>query len=59
MGESVFQKQPWEVSYKKRCSQKFRKIHRKTPVPETLFHKVAGDTPATLLKRVPDTGVFL
>ena len=24
------------------CSLKFRKIHRKTPVPETLFYKVAG-----------------
>ena len=26
-----------EVFCKKKCSQKFRKIHRKTPVPETLF----------------------
>ena len=26
-----------EVICKKRCSLKFRKIHRKTPVPETLF----------------------
>ena len=25
------QKQPPEVFYKKRCSEKFRKIHRKTP----------------------------
>ena len=31
------QKQPPEVFCKKRCSQKFRKIHRKTPVPESLF----------------------
>ena len=31
------------------CSQKFRKIYRKTPVPET-FNKVAGLRPATLLK---------
>ena len=29
-----YQKQPPEVFYKKRCLQKFRKIHRKTPVPE-------------------------
>ena len=33
------QKQPPEVFYKKRCSLKFRKIHRKTPVPESLFKK--------------------
>ena len=26
----------------KRCSKKFRKIHRKTPVQEPLFNKVAG-----------------
>ena len=31
------QKQPPKVFFKKRCSQKFRKIHRKTPVPEPLF----------------------
>ena len=34
---SEFQKQPREVFYKKRCSQKFHKIHRKTPVPKSLF----------------------
>ena len=32
-----FQKQPSDVFYKKRCSLKFRKLHRKTPVPESLF----------------------
>ena len=31
------QKQPPEVLYEKRCSQKFHKIHRKMPVPESLF----------------------
>ena len=30
-------KEPLELFYKKRCSQKFHKIHRKTPVPESLF----------------------
>ena len=45
------QKQPPEVFCKKRCSWKFRKIHRKTPVPESLFNKVAGLRPATLLKK--------
>ena len=32
-----FQKQPPEVFYEKRCFKKFRKIHEKTPVPESLF----------------------
>ena len=45
-------KQPPEVFYNKSRSQKFRKIHRKTPVPESLFfNKVAGLRPATLLKK--------
>ena len=30
-------KQPPEVFFKKRCSQKFRKIYRKTRVPESLY----------------------
>ena len=30
-------KQPPEIFYKKRCSQKFRKIHNERPVPEPLF----------------------
>ena len=29
--------QPAEVFFKKKCSQKLRKIHRKTLVPESLF----------------------
>ena len=33
----LFQKQPPEMFYKKRCSKKFRKIQRKTSVPEHLF----------------------
>ena len=33
----LVQKQPPEVFYKKTCSQKFHKIHRKTPVPESVF----------------------
>ena len=33
----VFQKQPSGGALQKRCSQKFRKIHRKIPVPETLL----------------------
>ena len=39
----------------KKCSHKFRKIHRKTktPVRESLFNKVVGLRPATLLKKRP------
>ena len=43
----------------KRCSKKFRKIHRKTPVPEPLFNKASGPRLVTLLKRGSSTGVFL
>ena len=43
----------------KRCSQKFNKVHRKTPVPESLFkYEVAALRPATLLKRDSGTGVL-
>ena len=37
-----FQKQPPEVFRKKSYSQKFRNIHKKTPVFESLFNKVTG-----------------
>ena len=43
---------------KTRCSQKFRKIHKKTPVSESLFNNVAGLWPVTLLKKGSDIGVF-
>ena len=36
------QKQSPEVLCKKKCSYKFRRIHRKTPVPQSLLNKVAG-----------------
>ena len=41
-GFSYFQKQPPEVFYEKRCSYKFHKIYRKTPVPKSLFAKDSG-----------------
>ena len=44
---SSYQKQPPEVFGKKRCSQKFRKIYQKTPVPESLFEP----QPATLFEK--------
>ena len=57
---SKTQKRPPKVLCKKMCSQKFRKIkesylldkvHRETPVPKSLFNKVAGLRPATSLKK--------
>ena len=45
------EKQAPEMFCKKRCSQKFRKINRKTPVPEPqTFNKVPGQA-CTLLKQ--------
>ena len=38
----IFQKQPPEVFYKKVVLKNFRNIHRKTPVLESLFNKVAS-----------------
>ena len=34
MSKANLTKQPTEVFFKKRCSEKFCKIHKKTPVPE-------------------------
>ena len=45
------QKPPSEVFYKKACSLKYRKIHSKTPLPESLFNKAAGLRPSTILKK--------
>ena len=42
----------------KRCSYKFRKIHSKTPVPESLFNKVAGLRPVNLTKKETLAQVF-
>ena len=36
----------------------FGKIHKKTPVPESLFNKVTGLYPATLLKEKTPIEVF-
>ena len=38
----MFQKQPLEVFYKKKWSQKIPKIYRKTPESESIFPKIAG-----------------
>ena len=39
--------------------QKFRNIHRKTPVFKSLFNEVTGLRTANFLKRDSNTGVFL
>ena len=48
-----------KVFHKKNCSYKFRNIHRKTPVLESFLIKMQAFRPATLLKRVSNTGIFL
>ena len=40
----MVQKQPPELFYEKRCSQKFRKIYRKTPVPGSLRNFIKKET---------------
>ena len=46
----LVQKQPQQVFCKKRCSQKFSKIHRKTSCARVSYKKVVGLRPSTLLK---------
>ena len=52
------QKQPLEVFCGKTFSYKIQKFHKKTPMLESLFNKVAGLRPATSLKRSSNTAVF-
>ena len=51
------QKQPYVDVFQNKCSKRFRNIHRKTPVLESLFNKVADLV--FLLKRDSETAVFL
>ena len=44
---------------KKRCSSKFRKFDRKTPVLESLFNEVAGLWGCHFIKRKSIRDVFL
>ena len=53
------QKQPFADVIQNRCSQKFRKFHRKTSALESLFNKVVDLRPATLIKRDTNTGFSL
>ena len=47
----VIQEQPPEMFYKKSYSYIFRSIHRKTPVLESLFNKVAGLKTRNFIKK--------
>ena len=44
-------KQPFVDVLQNRCSQKFRKFHRKTPVLESLFNKAAGLKACNFIKK--------
>ena len=46
------QKQPPEFLCKKRCSEKYCKFHRKTPVLESLFNNVAGPQACNFIKKI-------
>ena len=46
------QKQPPEVFYEKRYSQKFCKIHRKTPVPESFLIKLQAQAGNFIKKEI-------
>ena len=52
------QKQSFADVLQNRCSQKFRKFHRKAIVLESFLIKLRAFRPATLLKRDSNTGVF-
>ena len=45
-------KQPLELSDRKRCFLTFCKIHRKTPVPKSLFLKNLGSNCAQIFYRI-------
>ena len=53
------QKQPFADVIQNRCSQKFRKFHRKTPALKSLFNKVADLASATLIKGDTNTSFCL
>ena len=52
------QRQLFKDAHQNRCSWKFRKFHKKTPVLECFINKVAGLRPATLFERDSKTQVF-
>ena len=48
-----------EVFYKIYCSQKFRNIHKETPVLKSLFNKNANIQACYFIKKRLQQGVFL
>ena len=48
---STTEKQPFSDVLEKRFSEKFRKIHEKTPVLESLFNKVSGLKACKFIKK--------
>ena len=58
MGLYLVQKWPSEVFFAKRCSQKFHKIHRKTPVPESLFKQSCKPEASNFIKKKTLAQVF-
>ena len=44
---------------KNRCSKKFRKLNKKTPVLESPFNKAAGPQACNFIKKRLQQGVFL
>ena len=54
------QKQPFADVLQNRCSEKFRKSYRKTPVLESFLNKVAEPAKhVTLIKGDSNTDVFM
>ena len=53
------QKQPPEMLCKKRCSQKFRKNHRKTPVPKSLGLGVGPELNTNIYRKCQIVGLNL
>ena len=49
--KSFIKKQPLQRFCKKGVLKKFHKIHLKTPVSESLFNRLSGLRPASLLKK--------
>ena len=50
--------EPPEVFCKKRCSQKFRKIHMKTPLSESLFNVFCNPEACNFIRKETPTQVF-
>ena len=52
---AIIQKQPFTFDPQNKCFQKFRNIHKKTVVLESLFNKVAGLKICSFIKKETPT----